>query len=105
VIGAGLFLAVVGLLALGCGFALRNTGGAIATLFGLILVLPLLAQALPTSWQDHITKYLPLPAGTAILATVRESDSLGPWAGLGVFALYAVAALAIGVVVLRRRDA
>jgi ABC-2 type transport system permease protein len=105
VIGAGLFLAVVGLLALGCGFALRNTGGAIATLFGFILVLPLLAQALPSSWQDHIDKYLPLPAGSAILATVQDSGSLGPWAGLGVFALYAIAALAVGLVVLCRRDA
>jgi ABC-type transport system involved in multi-copper enzyme maturation permease subunit len=105
VIGAGLFLAVVGLLALGCGFALRNTGGAIATLFGLILVLPLLVQALPASWQDHIVKYLPLPAGSAMLTTVRDSGSLGPWAGLGVFALYALAALVAGAVVLRRRDA
>jgi ABC-type transport system involved in multi-copper enzyme maturation permease subunit len=105
VVGAGLYLALVGLLALGCGFALRNTGGAIATLFGLILVLPLLAQALPSSWQDHVEKYLPLSSGTAILATHADGNSLGPWTGLGVFAIYVVVALTAGFVVLRRRDA
>jgi ABC-2 type transport system permease protein len=105
VIGGGLYLVVVGLLGLGCGFAIRNTGGAIATLFGLILVLPLLAQALPSTWQNHIDRYLPLNAGAAIMSTHPESGTLGPWAGLAVFAAYAVAALVIGLIVLRRRDA
>jgi ABC-2 type transport system permease protein len=105
VIGGGLYLVVVGLLGLGCGFAVRNTGGAIATLFGLILVLPLLAQALPNNWQNHIDKYLPLNAGAAIMNTRPDTGSLGPWTGLAVFAAYAVAALIIGLIVLQRRDA
>ncbi len=105
VIGGGLYLVVVGLLGLGCGFALRNTGGAIATLFGLLLVLPLLGQALPASWQVHVLKYLPLNAGSVIMTTKPDPTLLAPWTGLGVFALYAVAALAAGLVVLRRRDA
>ena len=79
--------------------------GAIAAVFGLILVLPLLAQALPDSLQQHIMKYLPLLAGTAGMNTVNDGGQLSPWAGLGVFALYVVAALAVGLVVLRRRDA
>ena len=49
IFGAALFMTGVGLLGLGCGFIIRNTGGAIAALFGLLLVLPLLAQALPSS--------------------------------------------------------
>ncbi|MGH8963207.1 MAG: ABC transporter permease [Jatrophihabitantaceae bacterium] len=105
VLGAGLYLVVVGLLALGCGFALRNTGGAIATLFGLLLVLPILGEALPSSWQDHVVKYLPMNAGSAIMTAKRDPTMLSPWAGLGVFALYALAALAVGFAVLRRRDA
>jgi ABC-type transport system involved in multi-copper enzyme maturation permease subunit len=105
VVGAGLYLMLVGVLALGCGFALRNTGGAIAALFGLLLVLPLLGEALPTSWQPHVNRYLPMNAGTAIMATRRNPDSLAPWPGLAVFAIYAAAALVVGLVVLRRRDA
>jgi ABC-2 type transport system permease protein len=105
VIGGGLFLMIVGLLGLGCGFAVRNTGGAIATLFGLILVLPLLSNALPTSWQHHIDQYLPLSAGMQLITTSHESGNLHPGTGGVVFALYAVVALVIGMVVLLRRDA
>jgi len=105
VFGAALYMVGVALLGLGCGFAIRNTGGAIAALFGLLLVLPLLAQALPTSLQNDITKYLPMIAGTAGMATIRGSNELGAWAGLGVFGLYVVAALGVGLWVLRRRDA
>ncbi len=105
IFGAALYMVGIGLLGLGCGFILRNTGGAIAALFGLVLVLPLLAQALPGSMQQHVTKYLPLIAGTAGMNTVSSTDQLAPWAGLGVFALYVVAALGIGLLVLRRRDA
>ncbi len=105
VFGAALYMVGVGLLGLGFGFVIRNTGGAIAALFGLILVLPLLAQALPSSLQQHVSKYLPLLAGTAGMNTVPGTNQLSPWAGLGVFALYVVAALIAGLVVLRRRDA
>jgi ABC-2 type transport system permease protein len=105
VIGGGLYLTIVGLLALGCGFALRSTGGAIATLFGLLLVLPLLANALPTDWQNDINQYLPLNAGTSLLSTVHQAHDLGAGAGGAVFAAYAVVALAGGALVLQRRDA
>jgi len=105
IFGAALYMVGVGLLGLGCGFAIRNAGGAIATLFGLLLVLPLLAQALPSSLQQHVTKYLPLLAGTAGMNNGGDSDLLAPWTGLGVFAIYVVVALGIGLYVLRRRDA
>jgi len=106
IFGAALYMVGVGLLGLGCGFIIRNTGGAIAALFGLLLVLPLLAQALPGSLQQDVTKYLPLLAGTAIMNTTqRGTDQLAPWTGLGVFALYVAAALGLGLYVLRRRDA
>lgn len=105
VFGAALYMVGVGLLGMGCGFIIRNTGAAIAALFGLLLVLPLLAQALPSSEQQHVSKYLPLLAGTAGMNTRNATDQLAPWAGLGVFAIYVVTALGIGLVVLRRRDA
>jgi ABC-2 type transport system permease protein len=106
IFGAALYMMGVGLLGLGCGFIIRNTGGAIASLFGLLLVLPLLAQALPSSISDHVSKYLPLLAGTSgMITTPPGTDQLSPWAGLGVFGLYVVAALGIGLYVLRWRDA
>lgn len=105
IFGAAFYMVGVGLLGLGCGFIIRNAGGAIAALFGLLLVLPLLAQALPSSLQQHVSKYLPLLAGTAGMNTQNTTDQLTPWTGLGVFALYVVAALGVGLYVLLRRDA
>lgn len=105
VIGGGLYLMIVGLLGLGCGFLIRSTGGAIAALFGLILVLPLLANALPTSWQNDINPYLPLNAGSALMSTVTRAHTLSPWTGGAVFAAYAVVALGFGLLMLLRRDA
>jgi ABC-2 type transport system permease protein len=105
IFGAALYVTGVGLLGLGCGFAVRNTGAAIATLFGLLLVLPLLAQALPSSLQQDVSKYLPLLAGTAGMATRHGTDQLAPWAGLGVFAIYVAVALGLGLLILQRRDA
>ncbi len=45
VIGTALYLSVLALLAIGLGFLIRNTAGAIAALFGLLLVLPILAAS------------------------------------------------------------
>jgi ABC-2 type transport system permease protein len=106
IIGAGLYLTLIGLLAVGLGFLIRNTAGGIAAVFGIVLVLPLLANALPTPYSTDVSKYLPLNAGTQILMTGNyDSSQLSPWAGIGITALYAVAALVAGAIVLSRRDA
>ena len=90
--------------AVGLGTILRSTAGAIATLFGLILVLPAIAQALPASIQNSIDKYLPSNAGQAIFHSIRDTSTLSPWVGLGVFALYAGATLVGGLIMVGRRD-
>jgi ABC-2 type transport system permease protein len=106
IVGAGLYLTLIGLLAVGLGFVIRNTAGAIAAVFGVVLVLPLLANALPTPYSTDVSKYLPLNAGTQILMTGNyDSSQLSPWGGVGITALYALAAFLAGVLVLMRRDA
>lgn len=107
VLGGAFYVTVVGVMGLGLGFALRSTGGAIATLFGLILVVPLIVQALPQSWQEHITKYLPLPIAESLIAPVRGlgSNSLSTGWGLVTLAGYAIASLVLGLIVFKRHDA
>jgi ABC-2 type transport system permease protein len=105
VIGAGLYLAVLGLFALGIGALIRHTAGAIATLFGLIFVLPGIVLALPTSWSNAISKYLPSNAGEAVFRTVTDRASLSPWVGFGLFCAYTALALIAAGVVIKRRDA
>jgi ABC-2 type transport system permease protein len=103
-IGAGLYLAVTGLLGVALGFLIRNTAGAISVLFGILLVLPALWSVLP-SWAGHITPYLPSNAGQAIMQLHSSAGTLTPWTGLALYAGYAALAAAAAAVILRRRDA
>ncbi|WP_236791823.1 ABC transporter permease subunit [Amycolatopsis sp. GM8] len=105
VIGTALYLTVVGLLGVALGWILRHTAGAIATLFGLLLVLPALVSALPDSWSSKIDPYLPSTAGQAVTAAVPDPADLAPWTGFAVFAGYLVVAVVVAAVLLRRRDA
>ena len=105
VIGVGLYLGLLGIFAGALGTIIRSTAGAIAALFGLILVLPAVLQAFPASIRDSVDKFLPGSAGQAIFHTIKDTSTLSPWLGLGVFALYAGAALATSLVLVRRRDA
>ncbi|HWW53963.1 MAG TPA: hypothetical protein VNY84_09345, partial [Acidimicrobiales bacterium] len=106
VVGTGLYLAVLGLLALALGTIIRKTAGAIAAVFGLIFVLPAIAALLPSS-MSAIQKFLPSNAGQALTNGPHHSGPalLSPWLGFGVFCLYAIGALAIAGATLVRRDA
>jgi len=104
-IGGGLFLTVLGLLGLGLGAIIRASAGSIAAVFGLLFVPEILVQLLPTSWKSTIGPYVPMHAGSAIFSVRPEADALGPWTGFGVFCLYAAVALALGFVLINRRDA
>jgi hypothetical protein len=105
VAGAGLYLTVLGLLGFGLGAVFRSSAGAVAVLFGVLFVPTLLTALLPSSWQDTIGPYLPMNAGDAIYTIRPEAHMLRPWAGFGVFCLYAAAALATGFILIGRRDA
>ena len=105
VLGAGLYLAAVGLLGVGLGALLRNTAGAIAAVVGALLFLPLLSSLLGSWFKAHVSPYLPSNAGAALLHVHQQAGSLSPWAGFAVMCGWAVAALAGAALVLKRRDA
>lgn len=105
VLGSGFYLAGIGIMGLGLGALLRRTAGAISTLFGLVLVLPILAEALPSPWNTDVQKLLPGGAGLAMTAVRHTSDSLSPGPGLALFCAYIAAILAAAFLTLERRDA
>ena len=102
-VGAALYLTVVGLFGLGLGAIVRNTAGGIASFAAIMFVLPPLMNVLPTSWNNAASPYLPLQAGEAILSTT-PGGHLSPWLGLALFAGYALASIAVAAVLLVRRD-
>jgi hypothetical protein len=105
VIGGGLYLTVLGLFGLGLGAILRSSAGAIAALFAVLFVPPLVLELLPPSWQDTIGPYVPLEAGSQVFSLRHDAGALGAWSGFGVFCLYATVALGVGFVLVDRRDA
>jgi ABC-2 type transport system permease protein len=109
VVGAGLYLAVLGLLALGLGTLIRSTVGAVAVVAGLVFILPGIVGALPASWEHAVTPYLPSDAGQALIGPTKFAPQglhlLPPWAGFAVVCAYAAATLVAAMVILSRRDA
>ena len=104
VIGAALFLTVMGVFGLGIGAIIRHTAGGIVTLVGIMFVLPPILGLLPTSWSDAINPYLPSTAGGALWTITPEGHTLSPWAGFALFCGYAAASVAIAAVLMLRRD-
>jgi ABC-2 type transport system permease protein len=99
---------VFGLFAYGTGALIRHTAAAITAMFGMILVLPLLAQALPESWYESIQRWL--PGGSALSAIVTSASPhshylFTAWGEFAVFCGYAVVLLALGAWSFIRRDA
>ena len=105
-IGAGLYLTVLGLFAVGVGALLRHTAGAISTVIGIVLVVPILAGLLPGNWGAHLNAYLPEQAGSLIFAVHQTGDQLlSAWQGFGVLCIWTVLVLVAAGYLLEKRDA
>jgi ABC-2 type transport system permease protein len=105
VIGAGAYLTVLGVFALGLGAIIRNTAGAITAFAGILFVLPGIMQVLPSSWNNVVSPYLPSNAGQQIMRVVADPHALSPWVGFAVFCGYTVVVMAVAAGLMRRRDA
>jgi ABC-2 type transport system permease protein len=106
VIGAILYLTVLGLLALSIGGLIRHTAGAIAIVIATVIVVPPLVGLIPGTIANHVHGYLPTVAGQLVAQTGQEpGDVLSAWQGFGVFCLWTVVLLAACGWLLVRRDA
>jgi ABC-2 type transport system permease protein len=106
VLGAGLYLALLGLFALGVGAILRHTAGAITAVLGIVLVLSNLTGLLPDGWGSHVNAWMPTNAGALIMQPrPGPDDLLSGWQGLAVFAGWTALLLTIASVLFARRDA
>ncbi len=108
VVGCGLYIATLGLLGLGLATIIRHSAGAISCFVGILLVLPLIVAALPSSLAMDVRKFMPDRIGATVITTnggFNHSGAFSPWVGLLILVGYAVAINAIGAVLLLRRDA
>ena len=106
VFGAILYLTVLGLFALGVGGLIRHTAGAIFTVIGMVLVVPILVSLIPGTIANHVHGYLPTVAGELVTQTSQQpGDVLSAWQGFGVFCLWTAVLLVAAGWLLVRRDA
>ncbi|MEW9550768.1 ABC transporter permease [Nonomuraea sp. NPDC050783] len=108
-LGVGVFFALVSVLTLGAGAALRSAAGTLTVVFLLLLGLPLMLLMTGSPVAVAASLRMPLFAG---LAFMGSTDNLtgGPLPysageGLAWLVAWTAAALAAGHAVLRRRDA
>jgi ABC-2 type transport system permease protein len=105
--GSVLYLVLIALLSLGIATAVRDSAISIGVVLGLLYLFPVVAAlAANPQWQRHLEQIGPMTAGLEIEATTGlHSLPISPWAGLGVLAAWAAAALLAGGLLIRLRDA
>jgi ABC-2 type transport system permease protein len=105
--GSILYLTLIALLSLGVATVVRDSATSIGVVLSLLYLIPILTQTIGNPhWQRLLQQIGPMSAGLAIQATTDlPSQPIAPWAGLGVTAGWAAAALVAGGLVLRIRDA
>lgn len=103
VLGGGVYLTAIALLALGLGTILRATAGALATLVAIVFLVPAFAGLFP-SWLGGLLDYWPSQGAAAVLTTVPDPAYPHPWLNLAGMCLGVAAVLAAALVLFRRRD-
>ncbi|SEP47841.1 ABC transporter permease [Amycolatopsis saalfeldensis] len=108
-VGMGAFFALLGVLCLGVGFALRSAAGTIVTVMVLLLPLPMLLSSYV--WQGTMN-YFPAFAGLNAMTAPGSANPLfggpppyGMGVGVVICLVWAAAGLLVGTAVLKRRDA
>jgi hypothetical protein len=104
VIGAGVYLVLVGIIGMALGGLFRNTAAGISSLVAVFFVIPPILDLLPKSWSDNIGPYLPSNAGEAFWGHPTGTH-LSALAGLLVLCGWAAAAVAAAAIRLVERDA
>jgi len=97
-------MALIAIMGVGLGSLVRSVGGAIAILAVLLLLLPALADLLPTGLRNDISPYLLGNAANSMFSLHQSAGALNPWAGSGVAAAWTAAALAAAAYRLIRTD-
>ncbi|MGY1814738.1 ABC transporter permease [Blastococcus sp. SYSU D00820] len=105
-LGSGLYMAGLGLLAMAAGLLVRHTAAALSIVLAVVFVVGSTAFLLPGEWGEWVAKLLPGNAGSAVATPVSFNPQLlDPWPGFAVFAAEVAVLLGVAWVAFSRRDA
>ncbi|MFE2496079.1 ABC transporter permease subunit [Streptomyces scopuliridis] len=108
VIGSGLYMTLIAVFSMGVAAMLRSSILSLGILMPFFFLVSQILAAVPGA--KEVARYFPDQAGRQITQVVPNALNsspapYGPWAGLGIMALWVLAALAGGYAVMRKRDA
>ena len=112
-LGTPLYLTAIALFAFAIGALLRHSAGALATVFGLLLVVENIFL-IPARFLQLVSPFLPGTAGFKILTPQVQLDAmsqgavgavLGPWQGFAVLLAWVAVLLAAAAALLKTRNA
>ncbi|GGY88034.1 ABC transporter permease [Streptomyces poonensis] len=106
VVGGGLYMTLIAVFSMGVATMLRSPMLSLGILMPFFFLISSVLGNVPAT--EKIGRFLPDQAGRKIMEVVPaagDDTPYGPWGGLGIMALWVVAALVGGYVLLRRRDA
>ncbi|HET9081231.1 MAG TPA: ABC transporter permease subunit [Trebonia sp.] len=107
IIATALFVTLAAMIAFGLGAIIRHTAGAITSAIGLLFVLSIIIQLLPSTWRSDIMRFFPDAANRVVSVTVGSTDPhlWSTWPQLGVTAIWAAVLIGAGAYLFRKRDA
>ncbi|MEU3663131.1 ABC transporter permease [Streptomyces sp. NPDC032940] len=106
VIGGGLYMTLIAMFSMGVAAMLRSPMLSLGILMPFFFLISNILGNVDVT--KKVGQFLPDQAGSKIMQVVTPLDDdtpYGPWGGLGIMALWVVAALVGGYLVLKRRDA
>ncbi|MBQ0828141.1 ABC transporter permease [Streptomyces tagetis] len=106
VFGGGLYMTLIAMFSMGVAAMLRSPMLSLGILMPFFFLISGILGAV--SATKKVGRFLPDQAGSKIMQVVTpvgDDTPYGPWGGLGIMALWVLAALAGGYLVLRQRDA
>lgn len=104
--GSVAYLVLIAVLSLGAAAVMRDSAAAIGTVLGLLYLPPVLIQLVADPDLHRLLEQVaPMSAGLAVQATTDLRQlPIGPWAGLGVLAVWAAGTFLAGAALFRSRD-
>ncbi len=105
--GSVLYLGLIALMSLGVAVIVRDSAVSIGVVLALLYVFPIVLAFIGNAhWEHRLERWTPTVAGLTIQDTTGlRSLAMSPWGGLGVLGIWAAAALVLGALALRLRDA
>jgi ABC-2 type transport system permease protein len=105
ILGFGLVMAMISLIALALGALLRHSAAAISVALAMVLVVPGLLGLIPGSVGKHLNYSMPTVAGQLIMDRTESAGTpYSQWTGLGIVALWTVGTMLLALWSIKRRD-